>query len=208
MSKWLKISVIAAVISVCSTNAYAADVGITMVPIPGMNFEMGKYEVTQGQWMEVMGSNPSTFSDCGESCPVETVSWNDVQEFIQKLNARTGKRYRLPNEDEWEYACHGGREDEYCGGNDLNVVGWYRDNSGGKTHTVGFKKANGYGLHDMSGNVYEWMQNKYEAGSDYRVLRGGSWDFSPQNARAVDRSDNDPALRLVSIGFRLARTLP
>jgi formylglycine-generating enzyme required for sulfatase activity len=136
------------------------------------------------------------------------VSWNDVQEFIQKLNARTGKRYRLPNEDEWEYACHGGREDEYCGGNDLNVVGWYEDNSRGKTRTVGFKKANGYGLHDMSGNVMEWMQNKYEAGSDTRAQRGGSWSSSPQLARAAYRSYGDPASRSGYNGFRLARTLP
>ena len=208
MKNLFKASVLAALISFGGANAFAADVGITMVPIPGMNFEMGKYEVTQGQWMEVMGNNPSDFSDCGENCPVENVSWNDVQEFIQKLNARTGKRYRLPNEDEWEFACHGGREDEYCGGNDLNVVGWYKENSGDKTHTVGFKKANGYGLHDMSGNVHEWMQNKYKAGSDDRVLRGGSWDISPLLASAATRFSFDPALRYFSFGFRLARTLP
>ncbi len=126
--------------------AHAADVGIVMIPIPGMNFEMGKYEVTQGQWKAVMGNNPSSFSDCGDNCPVDSVSWNDVQVFLQKLNGTSGKQYRLPNEDEWEFACHGGTDDEYCGGGNLNAVGWYFGNSGGKTHAVGFKRPNGYGL--------------------------------------------------------------
>jgi formylglycine-generating enzyme required for sulfatase activity len=183
-------------------------VAIAMIPIPGMNYEMGKYEVTQGQWKAIMGNNPSQFSDCGDNCPVENVSWDDVQVFLQKLNANTGKQYRLPNEEEWEYACDGGSKSEYCGGSDLNAVGWYEDNSKGKTHTVGFKKPNGYGLYDMSGNVWEWSSDKYKEGEPNRVLRGGSWYHGAQYARAARRGGFEPAGRDFSFGFRLARTLP
>jgi formylglycine-generating enzyme required for sulfatase activity len=186
-------------------------------------FEMGKYEVTQGQWKAVTGKNPSEYKKCGDNCPVENVSWDDVQAFIKKLNGLTGKQYRLPTEAEWEYACRGGGTGKYCGGDDPGSVGWYDGNSGNKTHQVGQKKANGYGLFDMSGNVDEWVQDFYSDsyagapvdgsarnshGGSERVLRGGSWLGSPQVARAVYRYNYDPALRLNSLGFRLARTLP
>ena len=131
----------------------AKDDGMGMIAIPGKNYEMSKYEVTQGQWQAIMGSNPSYFKSCGENCPVDQVSWNDIQEFLQKLNAKTGKQYRLPSEAEWEYACYGGSQTEYCGGNDLNSVAWNRDNSNKTTHPVGQKQANGFGLYDMSGNA-------------------------------------------------------
>ena len=180
--------------------------GPAMVKIPGKNYELGKYEVTQKEWRDIMGNNPSKFSSCGDTCPVENVSWNDVQEFIQKLNAKTGKQYRLPTEAEWEYACYGASQTEYCGGNNLDAVGWYWDNSNKTTHPVGQKQANGYGLYDMSGNVYEWVQDWYD--SSQRVQRGGSWFGDPQKARAAYRHANSPRMRADIYGLRLARTLP
>lgn len=197
------------ILTVASNSAIAEKAeanGPAMVHIPGKNYEMGKYEVTQKEWREVMGSNPSKFSSCGDICPVEQVSWNNVQEFISKLNSKTGKQYRLPTEAEWEYACHGGSQSEYCGGN-LDAVGWYRDNSNGQTHPVGQKQANGYGLYDMSGNVWEWMENKYDNEHDWRVLRGGSWGDNLRSGRAALRIRSVPELWIADFGFRLARTL-
>lgn len=138
-----------------------------------------------------MGSNPSHFSSCGDKCPVESVSWNDAQDFISRLNSRTGKRYRMPTEAEWEYAARsGGKREKYAGGNDVDAVAWYGSNSGSRTHPVGQKQPNGLGLYDMSGNVWEWCQDWY-GGSYYnqssrdnpggpssgssRVIRGGGW---------------------------------
>ena len=181
-------------------------------------FAIGKYEVTQRQWEALMGRNPSRFK-CA-NCPVEQVSWNDVMTFIEKLNARSGVRYRLPTEAEWEYACRGGRSGEtYCGGDDLGAVGWYDENSGGRTHPVGQKRANGFGLHDMSGNVWEWTCSGYDkdysggeqgcadAAAQY-VSRGGGWDDNPRDARSAFRDWITPDIRNLSQWFRLARTLP
>ena len=179
-----------------------------MVTIPGKNYEIGKYDVTQAEWAGVMGSNPSDFSNCGDTCPVEEVSWNDIQEFLQKLNEKTGKQYRLPTEAEWEYACYGGSLTEYCGSNDIDSVAWYNGNSNNTTHPVGQKQANGYGLYDMSGNVWQWMSDCYEGDCGRRVLRGGSWINSPQIVRAAYRDGGEPSVRLNVDGFRLARTLP
>jgi formylglycine-generating enzyme required for sulfatase activity len=182
-------------------------------------FELGKTEVTQGQWKAVMGSNPSNFSSCGDACPVEQVSWDDVQTFIQKLNAQTSKAYRLPSEAEWEYACRAGKDTHYCGGNDVDAVAWYDSNSGSKTHPVGGKQANAWGLSDMSGNVWEWVQDTKH--SDYngapangssweggvgRVLRGGSWGSNAWVTRAAIRYSFTPTYRILNVGFRLART--
>lgn len=182
--------------------------GSAMVRIPGKNYEIGKYEVTQKEWHDIMGSNPSNFSSCGDDCPVENVNWNDIQEFLQKLNAKSGRTFRLPTVAEWEYACYGGSETEYCGSNDINSVAWYKDNSNGATHPVGQKQANGYGLYDMSGNVWEWMQDWYDNSHYGRTLRGGSWYNEPSRMRAALRSHEHPANRFEFIGFRLARTLP
>jgi formylglycine-generating enzyme required for sulfatase activity len=187
-----------------------------MVPIPGRNYELGKFEVTQLLWITVMGSNPSnlhceprTATNCtSNNNPVETVSWNDIQEFLQKLNTMTGKQYRLPTEAEWENACYGGSQTEYCGGGNLDAVGWYEGNSDKKTHPAGQKQANGYGLYDMSGNVREWMSDCWEGDCAKRVLRGGSWYLNSQNARASNRNWDAVADRDDNYGFRLARTLP
>ncbi len=182
-------------------------------------FYLGKYEVTQGQWEKVMGANPSYFKNCGVDCPVENVSWNDVKQFIQKLNAdgRKGK-YRLPTEAEWEYAARGSdtltnRKSRY--GNP-DEIAWYDKNSGGTTHPVGKKKPNAFGLYDMLGNVWEWTEDwygNYQNGSEtdpkgpesglLRVLRGGSWGFIVESARALNRGSNIPNNRDIFFGFRL-----
>ena len=187
-----------------------------MVSIPGQNYEMGKYEVTQAEWRAVMGNNPSKFGSCGDNCPVEQVSWDDIQVFLQKLNAKAGKQYRLPTDAEWEYACYGGSKTEYCGGNEIVSVAWYGNNGqpGGNsnqaTHPAGQKQANGYGLYDMSGNVWEWMENCYDDNCSYsqRALRGGSWLNPPASLRVSNRNHAASAYRGFSFGFRLARTLP
>ena len=182
-------------------------------------FWMGKYEVTQEQWQAVMGSNPSRFK--GSRNPVEQVSWNACQEFIKKLNAKIGGegRFRLPTEAEWEYAARGGNRSrgyKYAGGNDAGSVGWYRDNSGRKTHPVGQKAANELGLYDMSGNVWEWCQDwygDYPSGSvtdpdgassgSYRVYRGGCWLDSAGALRAAYRNRGRPTFTDLNLGFRL-----
>ena len=182
-------------------------------------FEIGKYEVTQGEWQAVMGSNPSHFKN-GDRYPVEQVSWNDVQEYLQRLNQQTGQTYRLPTEAEWEYACRGGVEGQrYCGGNDADRVAWHAQNSG-QTQPVGRKAANGFGLYDLSGNIWEWTCslydkdyngaelkciNKYTSGP--RSLRGGSWGDPPAGVRSASRSRLSPPNRANCAGFRLARSL-
>jgi formylglycine-generating enzyme required for sulfatase activity len=168
-----------------------------------------------------MGSNPSHFKDCDE-CPVESVSWKDAQKFVAKLNAKTGMKFRLPTEAEWEYAARGGNISNgyrFSGSDNLDEVGWYANNSERKTHPVATKKANELGLYDMNGNVYEWCQDKWhdnyqdapldgsawETGnSSHRVLRGGSWDFYAQYCRSANRYRTDPGNRgSYGIGFRL-----
>jgi formylglycine-generating enzyme required for sulfatase activity len=180
-------------------------------------FSMGKHEVTQGQWRAVMGSNPSHFSGCGDDCPVEDVSWHDVQDFVQRLNSKTGRTYRLPTEAEWEYACRGGKtNDTYCGGNDVDRLAWYDGNSGSRKHAVGGKTPNAFGLYDMSGNVWEWTCSRYDnsysgaekscsahADSSGRALRGGSWVNNPAWVRAAVRSGFNPVYRFSNLGFRL-----
>ena len=188
------------------------------------SFEIGKFEVTQAQWIAVMGSNPSDFK--GESLPVENVSWDDAQTFIQKLNAKTGRRYRLPTEAEWEYATRAGSTTAYSFGNDDSQLGqyvWFTVNSQNKTHPVGEKLPNSFGLSDMHGNVWEWTADCYTdsyngAPSDgsarksgdcsRRVLRGGSWLFNPWVFRSAVRFSFIPGFRYnYLVGFRVARTL-
>ena len=181
---------------------------------------MGKHEVTQGEWEAVMGSNPSFFDECGSRCPVETVSWNDVQEFIRRLNEREtgrGYRYRLPTEAEWEYAARSGTTGAHHGG--LDDVAWYSGNSDGSAHQVGQKRGNAWGLHDMLGNVWEWTGDwfgEYPAGrvtdsggpstGSRRVVRGGGWSINAGSVRSANRHRSSPGYRYRSIGFRLVRT--
>ncbi|MDR2970771.1 MAG: formylglycine-generating enzyme family protein [Bacteroidales bacterium] len=183
------------------------------------SFYIGKYEVTQALWWAVMGNNPSYFK--GDNLPVEKVSWDDVQQFIRKLNEMTGKRFRLPTEAEWEYAARGGNKSQgykYSGSNSLYNVAWYDDNSGEKTHPVGTKNPNELGIYDMSGNVWEWCgdwygENYYSSspasnptGPSYgsaRVLRGDSWGASAEHCRVSRRHSNAPDDRADDYGFRL-----
>ena len=182
---------------------------------------IGKYEVTQGEWEAVMGENPSRYDDaCGPRCPVENVSWADVQEFLRKLNEREsgkGHVYRLPSEAEWEYAARAGKAGARDG--ELREVAWYHGNSGGRTHPVGQKRANGWGLHDMLGNVIEWTADwygEYPSGAatdprgpdigSKRVSRGGGWGGSTRGVRSAGRFNFAPGHRSSLIGFRLVRT--
>ena len=182
-------------------------------------FWIGKYEVTQGQWEQIMGSNPS-YNKSGDDFPVEMVSWNDCQDFITALNGKGSNTFRLSTEAEWEYAARsGGLEEKYAGGDDLDRLGWYLANSVDRTHQVGTKAANGLGIYDMSGNVWEWCSDRYA--SDYydssptdnplgpstgshRVIRGGSWASYAQGCRAAYRGHDGPGFRGYSLGFRLA----
>ncbi|GHU14030.1 hypothetical protein AGMMS50225_25070 [Betaproteobacteria bacterium] len=186
-------------------------------------FYLGKYEVTQGEWEAVMGSNPSKFK--GRSNPVEQVSWDDVQTFIQRLNAKEGTRkYRLPTEAEWEYAARAGIKSTYSFGDDAGQLGtyaWYNGNSGSQTHPVGQKKPSPWGLYDMHGNVWEWVNDWYDgsyygrspstdpagpSSGQYRVLRGGSWYGSAGSLRSGIRRGSTPDPRNDNFGFRLARS--
>jgi formylglycine-generating enzyme required for sulfatase activity len=187
------------------------------------DFYIGKYEVTQAQWQAVMGNNPSVFK--GDQCPVEMVNWEDVQNFIAKLNQMTGRNYRLPTEAEWEYAARsGGRREKWAGTSDESQLGdyaWLEGNSGGRTQVVGTKKPNGLGLYDMSGNVGEWVEDRYgdvyyeespkdnprgPRTGDSRVVRGGSWMGGAGYVRASARSWGDPPTRFYTLGFRLGHS--
>ena len=185
-----------------------------MVPIPGKEYALGKYEVTQLEWEAVMGENPSSFK--GHDLPVERVSWNDCQAFLEKLNAKpevkkSGEPFRLPTEDEWEYACRAGATGEFCRLEDgaeisektLKGVAWFKENSNEKTHPVGQQKPNAYGLYDMHGNVWEWIDS---AGA-YRVIRGNCWSSGASSCTATYRRFYGPSHCYGSFGFRLARTL-
>ncbi len=183
-------------------------------------FWMGKYEVTQAQFQQVMGKNPSHFP--GLNNPVEMVSWDDAAGFSEKMGNIAAVKVRLPSEAEWEYACRAGRvQERYCGGNDNeNRLAWSKTNSNRQTHPVGSLVANDWGLHDMSGSVWEWVQDCWHGdyqgapvdGSAWkggecpkRVLRGGSWCNDPSLIRAGFRYGNDPDGGECG-GFRVART--
>ncbi len=214
------------------------------------SFWMGKYEVTQGQWQAVMGENPSEFSNCGPDCPVESVSWSEVQEFVARLNASDeGARYRLPTEAEWEYAARGGvaadtpaGDLKISGEHDaplLDAIAWYGGNSGVSydgardcsqwderqkysslcgPNPVGQKAANAFGLHDMLGNVWEWVMDWYgeypggestdpmgPASGSLRVLRGCGWNSDARGCRLSYRGWAGPDYRKSILGIRLRR---
>jgi hypothetical protein len=183
-------------------------------------FYMQKTEVTQAQWTAVMGYNRSWFSACGETCPVESVSWDEAQEFISNLNAAQQEwTYRLPTEAEWEYAHRAGTTGSYAG--NLDQMAWYGENSSNRTHPVGLKAPNAWGLHDTSGNVEEWVQDWFDAGyysvspaadppgppsGTYRSIRGGTCWYSAFALRSAYRRYNRPYYRDSGRGFRLVRT--
>ena len=184
-------------------------------------FWMGKHEVTQGEWEAVMGSNPSRFTACGAECPVEQVSWEDIQGFMARLNEReaaagSAARYRLPTEAEWEYAARAGTAGARYG--ELDAIAWYGGNSD-RTHPVGEKTANAWGLHDMLGNVWEWVSDwygEYPSGAvtdptgprtgSHRVARGGGWNSYARGVRSAYRNNGAPGIPSDFVGFRVVRT--
>lgn len=181
------------------------------------DYYIGKTEVTQALWMAVMGNNPSYF--IGDNLPVESVSWNDCQKFISKLNSLTGQNFRLPTEAEWEFAARGGNNSnhyQYSGSNELGDVAWYVGNSGDTTHVVATKQPNELGIYDMSGNVWEWCSDwfgNYSSSSltnptgpnsgSYRVLRGGGWSSLARNCRSSYRHGVAPGNGSLDDGLRL-----
>ncbi len=197
-----------------------------LVNVPG--FYMGRYQVTQEQYLRIMGKNPAHWQDA--KLPVEQVSWDDAQVFCQKLSAATGKKYRLPSEAEWEYACRAKTDTPFYFGETIstelvNYDGNYTYKSGVKgvyraqTISVGSFPANGFGLHDMHGNVWEWCEDKWHENyqgaptngsawisgndNDYRLLRGGSWSFDPYNCRSAYRNRRSADIWDNNIGFRV-----
>ncbi len=186
-------------------------------------FWIGRYEVTQEQYQQVMGSNPSNSQ--GPTKPVESVNMDEVSSFVEEMSFSTGTKVRLPSEAEWEYACRaGGAHEKYCaGGGRPDRMAWYESNSGKETHPVGQLAANDWGLYDMSGNVWELMQDCWNDnytgapvdGSAWktgdcgrRVLRGGSWLNIPTFLRAADRVSFDTSNSYLNVGFRVARSQP
>lgn len=197
-------------------NGYADETPVHTVCVD--DFYMAKYEVTQKEYMKVMGNNPSKFTT-NENLPVEQVSWQDSQLFVNKLSLLSKRQYRLPSEAEWEFAARsGGKREIYSGSNNPDPVAWYSGNSNGTTHRVGTKSANGLGIYDMSGNVWEWCQDWYRkdyyaAGSrmnpigpeegKVKVIRGSSWEGYPGRLRASSRFGRQPTNRYHALGLRL-----
>ncbi|MEJ6007346.1 formylglycine-generating enzyme family protein [Paucibacter sp. AS339] len=190
------------------------------------SFLLGKYEVTQAEWLAVMGNNPSANKSCGRQCPVDRVSWSSAQEFVKRLNERTGLNFRLPTEAEWEYAAQAGRGHMAPPDEEVQMLknfAWYSANSGGEVHPVGQKIPNAFGLHDMQGNVWEWVEDvhheNYQGASpvgqarligseqDKRVLRGGSYFDNPKLLRTTHRNADTPDAAYVFFGLRVARDL-
>ena len=227
-------------------QSFTISLGMEFVLVPAGGFQMGskksEYEkpihqvtiqrpfyiqttqVTQEQWQSVMGENPSHFRKCGHECPVESVSWDDVKQFLVKLNENGEGEYRLPTEAEWEYAARsGGKDQTYAGGENLDELGWYSKNCGGRTHTVGQKKPNSLGIYDMSGNVDEWVEDDWhdnyngapDDGSAWidkprdngRVIRGGCWHYDAGRCRSASRSIYGRGYRDDGLGFRLTKSV-
>lgn len=198
-------------------------------------FYMQTTEVTQGQWQEIMGNNPAHFAECGADCPVETVSWYDVQDFIEALNKKTGKQYRLPTEAEFEYAARAGSTTAFANGEisetacghdpALDAIGWYCYNAGSTAQPVAQKQPNRWGLYDMHGNLWEWCADSWD-GSPYqqepavdplspspsadgnRVIRSGSWATDAWFVRAANRDWCKPHFKNDFLGFRLVLPVP
>ena len=207
------------------SNVYSDEQPIHSVTLQG--FEIGKYEVTQAQYIAIMGNNPSYFQEVNgyldtENNPVENVTWYEAGEFCMVLSAQTGRTFKLPSEAQWEYACRAGTTTLYSFGDDAGQLGdyaWYVTNSNGTTHPVGTKLPNAWGLYDMHGNNWEWCQDHYhssyigaptdgsawESETGYiRVLRGGSWGYDAARARsAYHGSSGSPGVRHPIRGFRV-----
>jgi formylglycine-generating enzyme required for sulfatase activity len=189
----------------------------------GTGFALGVTDVTQAEWTAIMGSNPSQYEDAGK--PVETVSWDDAQEFLRRLSQKTGKQYRLPTEAEWEYAARAGSTTLWWFGDDkssLRDYAWYQLNAGGQTHVVKKRLPNPWGLYDMYGNVWQWVSDCYHpnykgaptdgqawltASCGKRVIRGGSWRSDDDDASSIERGSALPSKRSGILGFRVARSL-
>ena len=187
-------------------------------------FAIGKYEVTQAEWTAMKMQNLSGY--VAPRRPVDGPTWEEAQEFVRRLSMHTGKQYRLPTEAEWEYAARGGTQSEYITGAmpvGIDNYAWFSLNSGKQTQPVGGKQANGFGLHDVFGNVYEWTQDCYidhhngaptdgsavpDTAGCPRVVKGGSYFSGPGNLRPSDRGRFRPDRGDVTLGFRVARTLP
>ena len=186
------------------------------------DFYIGRYEVTQAEWVAVMKKNPSIFKN--DRFPVECVSWNDAQLFVKRLNEKTGRSFRLPTMEEWEYAAQGGKNGKihrYAGSDTLANVGWNVDNSGETTHCVGSLRPNALGIFDMTGNVHEWCDNMFDSiyyindtlmskEYDYsyvRVFKGGSWASYAKHCRLSNNNYNCVEFRNFTIGFRLAENV-
>jgi formylglycine-generating enzyme required for sulfatase activity len=180
------------------------------------SFYLARFEVTQGEWRRVMGSNPSHFAECGDRCPVENVNFEDVSAFIKKLNSRSSASLRLPTEAEWEYACRAGTDKEYSTGGALTLHDANFDDGTPRARAgptpVGSFAPNRWGLSDMHGNVWEWCSDWYRPPSrgdgGLRVIRGGSWHFDAESARCGLRYFHRPQDKGFSLGFRLVRDLP
>ena len=195
------------------------------------SFYMQRTEVTQKQWFRVMGEDPSLFKNCGNDCPVEFISWEDCQEFVKHLNRKEGsQKYRLPTEAEWEYACRANSASAFANGpatqtgcgydEHLDAIGWYCGNAGKRPHPAAKKMPNAFGLYDMHGNVWEWVEDWYDiyplkdvtdprgpASGSSRVLRGGGWHEDVEGCRSAVRLGRPPDSRAGTLGFRLVRDL-
>ena len=187
-------------------------------------FAIGKYEITQAEWTAMMMMNLSGYE--GAKRPVDGPTWREAQEFVRRLSMKTGKQYRLPTEAEWEYAARGGTATEFLAGNiptGLEQYAWFAQNANKETHPVGEKQANGFGLYDVFGNVYEWTQDCYNdhhrnapidgrpatgSAACARVVKGGSYFSGPENLRSADRGRFSADKGDVTLGFRVARSVP
>ena len=187
------------------------NVAIEMILVKGYHggdFYIGKYPVTHAQWnaLSVGNYSPCTFNYTDKDNPEDNVSWNECQRFIKGLNSKTGRKFRLPKESEWEYAARGGNKTHnytYSGSNILDDVGWSKSNSDGKSHPVGEKKPNELGIYDMSGNVWEWCEDLFSSSGSERVIRGGSWYNADSRCAVSCRSKENPNICGFNIGFRL-----
>jgi len=198
-------------------------------PVTVNAFYIGKFEVSQKEYIAIIGKNPSSFK--GDSLPVENISWYDAVEYCNRLSAKEGLQpayhgegddiscnfaasgYRLPTEAEWEYAAGGGKTVTYSGSNNADAVAWFNVNSDGKTQKIGTKVANNMRLYDMSGNVAEWCWDWYRSYGDEsyiektRIVRGGGWGNDEWNIRVTARKHHSPLMRNSSVGFRVARSI-